>query len=1046
MTDRRDTDRTNAIAIVGMAGRFPQGRTVAEFWQNLRAGRECITFLTDEELEQEGVPREIYRQPNYVKAAVPLEGADLWDATFFDVNPREAALTDPQQRLFLETAWEALEDAGYDSKQYAGAIGVFAGSAMNTYAYNFFSNRGWTSAADAFQAVIGNDKDYLSTRVSYKMDLRGPSVTVQTACSSSLVAVHLAAQALLAGECDMALAGGMSVRVPQRAGYFHQEGMVFSADGHCRTFDAKAVGTLFGSGGAVVLLKRLSDALADGDSVRAVIRGSAINNDGSAKVGYTAPSVGGQSAVVAEALAIADVDPKTVGYVEAHGTGTLLGDPIEIEALTKAFRNGGGTGAGAKRSYCGIGSVKTNIGHLDAAAGIAGLVKTVLMLQHRQFVPSLHFTEPNPQIDFANSPFYVVDRPAPWTANGAPRRAGVSSFGIGGTNCHVVLEEAPDAESTPSPREAELIVLSAKSPEALEHATDRLAAHLAANPSVRLADVASTLACGRRAFRHRRALVCRDVEDARQALEQRDPRRLLTYSADRERPVAFMFPGGGAQHPGMGEALYRSEPAFRAIVDRCAGLLRPTLGFDLRELMYPPADEVESAAATLKQITPALPALFITEYALAKLWMEWGVKPDALIGHSVGEYAAACVAGVFTLEDALTVVAARGRLMATTRPGAMLTVARAEEDVIPYLDDRLALAVVNGPSWCVVSGPADAVAALEPVFARDGVEYRRVQINIASHSPVMDPILAEFTSVVRRCTLRPPSIPYLSNVTGAWITDADATDPAYYARHLRQTVRFGQGVLELFANRDRLLLEVGPEQSLTTLARQHPARAGQVVLPSLPHHDEGIDDAAHVAETLGRLWLTGSRVDWAGRYAHGQPRRVPLPTYPFERKRHWIDFQGRTGNNGIAVDAADAAAGAEAPATAAGARAAAARPALMNPYIAPATEIERSVAEVWQRAFGIDQIGLHDNFFELGGTSLLATELTAQLNKALGTAMTVRAVLRAPTVDQIAQLVVQERDQRKEEIAAAILAQLSALSDEEAAARLSYAETPALER
>ncbi|HEY6361690.1 MAG TPA: beta-ketoacyl synthase N-terminal-like domain-containing protein [Vicinamibacterales bacterium] len=1044
MTESRDAGSSNAIAIVGMAGRFPQGRSVDEFWGNLLAGRECLTVLTDEDLEKEGIPPEIYRQPNYVKVAAPLEGADLWDATFFDVNPREAALTDPQQRLFLETAWEALEDAGYDAKQYAGAIGVFAGSAMNTYAYNFFSNRGWTSAADAFQAVIGNDKDYLSTRVSYKMDLRGPSVTVQTACSSSLVAVHLAAQALLGGECDMALAGGMSVRVPQRAGYFHQEGMVFSADGHCRTFDARAVGTLFGSGGAVVLLKRLADAVADGDTVRAIIRGSAINNDGSAKVGYTAPSVGGQSAVVAEALAIADVDPKTVSYIEAHGTGTLLGDPIEIEALTKAFRNG--DGAGAKKSYCGIGSVKTNIGHLDAAAGIAGLVKTVLMLQHRQFVPSLHFTEPNPQIDFANSPFYVVDRSAPWSANGAPRRAGVSSFGIGGTNCHVVLEEAPAAEATPSPREAELIVLSAKTSEGLEHATDRLAAHLAAHPSASLADVAGTLSAGRRAFRHRRALVCRDVADARQALEQRDPRRLLSYSADRERPVAFMFPGGGAQHPRMAEGLYRTEPTFRAIVDRCAGLLQPTLGFDLRALMYPAAAQVDSAAATLKQIAPALPALFVTEYALARLWMAWGVRPDALIGHSVGEYAAACLAGVLTLEDALTVVAARGRLMATTRPGAMLTVARAEEDVLRYLDDRLALAVVNGPSWCVVSGPADAVDGLETVFARDGVEYRRVQINIASHSPVMDPILAEFTDVVRRCTLRPPSIPYLSNVTGTWITDADATDPAYYARHLRQTVRFGQGVVELFANRDRILLEVGPEQSLTTLARQHPGRAGQVVLPSLPHHDDAVGDAAFMTESLGRLWLTGSRVDWAGRHAHARPRRVPLPTYPFERKRHWIDFQGRAGH-GVAVEAMESAPGADGQSAATPAtRGSVARPALMNPYVAPSTEVERTVAAVWQRAFGIDQIGLHDNFFELGGTSLLATELTAQLNKALGTAMTVRAVLRAPTVDEIAQLVVQERDQRKEEIAAAILAQLSALSDEEAAARLSYAEMPALER
>ena len=873
------------IAIIGMAGRFPGADDVASFWQNLRAGVESISILTDEELAAAGLDLAVTRQPNYVRAAPVLADIELFDAAFFGYTPREAEIMDPQQRFFLECAWRALESAGYDPDRYRGAIGVYAGVSMSSYLINLYSNRALLRAASTFQITIGNDKDHLPTRVSYKLNLRGPSVTVQTTCSTSLVAVHLACQSLLSGECDMALAGGVSIKVPQKAGYLYQPDNINSPDGHCRPFDAKAQGTIRGSGVGVVVLKRLAEARADGDHVAAVVKGSALNNDGALKVGYTAPSVEGQAQVIAEALSIAGVEADSIGYVEAHGTATAIGDPIEVAALTKAFR-----ATTRQKNFCALGSVKSNIGHLDAAAGVAGLIKTVLALQHKQLPPSLHFEQPNPKIDFASSPFYVNATLSEWAAAGTPRRAGVSSFGIGGTNAHAVLEEAPAPPAADASRPWQLLLLSAKTGAALDAATANLAAYLRQHPEAELADVAYTLQVGRRAFNHRRMLVCRDLADALAALETTDAQPVLTAVQQTGAPaIVFMFPGQGAQTVNMGLALYGQEATFRAEVDRCAEGLHAHLGLDLRTVLYPQAAPSDDTRRQLNQTWLTQPALFVVEYALARLWMSWGVRPAALVGHSIGEYVAACLAGVLSLEDALALVAARGRLMQQLPAGAMLAVQLGETELAARLGPQLSLAAVNAPGLCVASGPEAAIADLEQRLSAEGVAARRLQTSHAFHSAMMEPMLATFTAQVQRLRLSPPQIPYVSNVTGDWITPAEATDAHYWAKHLRQTVRFAAGLAELRKEANCVLLEVGPGQTLSTLAKRQAQQAGApAVVASLPRRQAGQADAEDLLRALGQLWLRGTAVDWAGFYAAERRRRVPLPTYPFERQRYWI--------------------------------------------------------------------------------------------------------------------------------------------------------------
>ncbi|HKG13542.1 MAG TPA: amino acid adenylation domain-containing protein, partial [Pyrinomonadaceae bacterium] len=889
----RAGQRASDIAIIGMAGRFPGAGSIEQFWENLRGGVESVSFFSDEELIAAGVDPAMLSRPDYVKAGVVLEDIEQFDASFFGYSPREAEVMDPQHRIFLECAWEALERAGHDPERDGGSVGVFAGASASTYSYNLLSHPEIVEAVGGLQLAIGNDKDHLPTHVSYKLNLRGPSVAVQTACSTSLVAVHMACRSLLDGECRTALAGGAAIHGGEKQGYLYQEGGIHSPDGHCRAFDADARGTIGGSGVGVVVLKRLDEALADGDFIHAVIKGSAVNNDGSAKIGYTAPSVEGQAEAIAEAHAAAGVDAETISYVEAHGTGTALGDPIEIAALTQVFRRGTD-----RKGFCAVGSVKTNFGHLDTAAGVAGLIKAALALEHQTIPPSLHFTRPNAALDLDNSPFYVNRDVSEWTTRGGgPRRAGVSSFGIGGTNAHVVVEEAPARGPSGASRPWQLLTLSAKTETALGQATANLAAHLERHADSNLADVAHTLHVGRKAFGRRRVVVCRDAGDARDALGAPDAERVLTSAGEAlDRNVVFMFPGQGSQYVEMGLGLYRQERVFREQVDWCCEALRPHLGFDLRDVLYPRAEDSGDAAERLRQTRVTQPALFVVEYALARLWMSWGVRPAAMIGHSVGEYVAACLAGVFSVEDALQLLALRGRLIQSLPEGAMLGVALAEGELRGLLDERLSVAAVNGPSLCTVSGPCGAVDELERRLAGEGVESRRLLTSHAFHSQMMSPVIAEFNDHVRRVKLNAPRMRYVSNVTGTWVKADDATDPAYWARHLRQTVRFADGVREVLQDENALLLEVGPGRSLGAMVKPLARETGRPVINSLRHPNEQTSDEEVLTRALGRLWLAGARVDWDGFYADEVRRRVPLPTYPFERQRFWVGWQSPASN------------------------------------------------------------------------------------------------------------------------------------------------------
>lgn len=877
----------DGVAIIGVHGRFPGAGSIDAFWTNLVAGQESISLFSDAELAAAGLDPVALRQAGkYVPARGVLAGAELFDASFFGIQPKEAEVMDPQHRVFLEASWEALERAGYASGRGAGSVGVYAGASNNTYYLHALHGRpDLRELVGADQVMLGNEKDYLATRVAYKLGLRGPAISLNTACSSSLVAVCLAQQGLLTYQCDLAVAGGVSIIVPQQRGYYFQDGSIGSPDGHTRTFDVQAGGVVPGNGVTLVVLKRLEDAVADGDRIFAVIKGAALNNDGSQKAGFGAPGIEGQSEVIALAQDLAGFDPDSISYVEAHGTATPIGDPIEVTSLTKAFRR-----KTQRKQFCAIGSVKTNIGHLDAAAGTAGLIKAALSLYHRQIPPSLHFTTPNPKLDLENSPFFVNAALRTWeTPPGVPRRAGLSSFGIGGTNCHMVLEEAPSLPAPSPAREDQILVLSAKTPEALAQASQELAAHLRSHPEDRLADVAYTLQVGRAEFAHRRAIVANSVEEAAQQLAQEDPQRSATAQTPGHPPrVVFMFPGQGAQYVGMGAEIYRREPVFAEVIDQGAAILQPLLGLDLRRILFAPEPERAAADAQLRQTRLTQPALFLTEYAFAKLWMSWGVQPDAMIGHSVGEYVAACLAGVFSMETALRLVAKRAELVQAQAPGTMLAVRLPEAEVLPLLPPELSIAAINAPGSCVASGPEESIAALETLLAERKVAHKRLATSHAFHSGMMDPVIEPFTAVLRATQLAVPGLPYVSNVTAQWVTAEEATSPAYWAGHVRQAVRFSDGLALLLAEPHTLLVECGPSQTLAQLARQHPARkSGQTIITSLGPPNGSESEQLRLA--LGRAWLAGARIDWKAFQGAPLPRRVTLPTYAFQRRRFWPD-------------------------------------------------------------------------------------------------------------------------------------------------------------
>jgi acyl transferase domain-containing protein len=961
-----------AIAVIGMAGRFPGARTPEELWRNLRSGVESIRRLSAAELAELGVPRAVRSDPAWIPAAATPEGIEDFDAPFFGISHREAEILDPQHRWFLEVCWEALEDAGYVPDSTEGLVGVCAGMTTSTYLFfNLARSSQIQATVDPVQLIVGNSVDTLTTRISYRLNLKGPSHAVQSACSTSLVAVHTACQMLLRNEADMVLAGGVSINVGQRGGYKYVEDGQMSPDGHVRVFDAQARGTVFGSGAGVVVLKRLEDAIADGDSVRAVILGSAVNNDGSLKVGFAAPGVDGQAEVITEALAVSGIEPSSISYVEAHGSGTALGDPIEIQALNKVYR-----GTERRNGPCHLGSLKSNIGHLDTASGVSGLIKTILSLQHREIPATLHFTEPNPRADFASGPLRVCSRLSEWKSDGTPRRAGVSSFGFGGTNAHVIVEEAPALPRAAVSRPWRLLTLSARTPAALEQAAGRLAGYFRRHPETDLGDASFTLLTGRRTFPYRRAVICRDAADAVPCLEGQQAERALAAAAapePRERPVAFLFPGEGAQHVGMAREVYAAEPVFRQELDRAAELLLPHLGLDLRKVLYPAPDGRAEAKELLARTRLAQPALFAVEHALARLWMAWGVKPQAMLGQGVGELVAACLAGVFSLEDALTIVAERGRLMEADTP------------------------------------------SIEPFLER-----------------------------LRRIRLAAPRIPFVAGVTGTWIRAEEATDPAYWGRHLRESVRFSAGIATLLAEPDRILLEVGPGRALTALAA--PQAAGRPAIASLGNPAEEGSDVFHLTAALGRLWIAGHQLDPARLFAGQERRRVSLPAYSFERLRYWIEpdrapevepeQETAAARQGIGVPVA----GSSAKPVAVPAQTLHPRPRLATPFVAPQGEMEERIAELWRRVLGVAEVGIYDSFLDLGGHSLLATQMLSVLREELAVDLPIEEMFADPTVAGVASAVVEaQASASSPDDLAALLAEIQGMSDADLEAELAGA-------
>jgi phthiocerol/phenolphthiocerol synthesis type-I polyketide synthase E len=980
------TEDVEPIAVVGLGGRFPGARGIDEFWRNMRDGVESVTRFSAEELLASGVDPALLDDPDYVPAAGVVEGADEFDAAFFGYSPREAEITDPQQRVFLETAWETFEDAGHDPAALSGAVGVFAGCFMNKYyPLNLLTNSGFLASPHAQLARVFNDKDFLATRVAYLLDLRGPAYTVQSACSTGLVAVHVACQSLWAYECDAALAGGVCINVPIKAGYPTIDGGMFTPDGHCRPFDARAAGTVPGYGAATVLLRRLSEAVADRDNIRAIIRGTAVNNDGSLKVSYAAPSVDAQAEVVMAAHAVAGVAADTLGYVEAHGTGTKVGDPIEVAALTQAFRE-----STDRRGFCALGSVKANIGHLDAAAGTAGLIRAVLAVEHGEIPPNANFEQPNPELRLHESPFYVPTAAMPWHTNGRPRRAGVTSLGVGGTNAHVVVEQAPPSDPPGHPRSWQLLPLSARTPAALHNMGGRLADHLDTHPDQRLADVAFTLQTGRHRFDERRFVVARDHADAAARLRKPVRPRLAGRPGSGAAHVVFTFPGGGAQYLDMGLEIYDEEPVVRAEVDLCAELLAEHLGIDLRRYLFP--SRFDGPTLDQSDVRHALASIFVVEHALATLWQSWGVRPHAMIGHSLGEYAAACTAGVFSLADALAITVLRGEIFARAPEGRMLSVSLGEADILPLLGDALSLAAVNAPGLTLVSGPGAAIAELAAVLDAEDVEHRLVPINLASHSHLMDPYLDEFRKRVAELTLRPPEVPFLSGVTGTWIRPEEATDPDYWTRHLRQPVRFSDAVGQACAGPNRVLLEVGPGTALTTLASAQRIAPAPVAVASMRHPQEPASDMETLLTAAGKLWQADVPIDLGALHAGSTPRRVPLPTYSFERKRYWV----AAGHRRAADDhtAGPAVEEDQSP------------PALDDPgYLPPTTEREGQLAGMWSELLGINRVGIEDDFFELGGNSLAVSQLLKRLRRAFSVSLSIRDLFAAPTIAALAAVI-----------------------------------------
>ncbi|MFC1505218.1 beta-ketoacyl synthase N-terminal-like domain-containing protein [Thermodesulfobacteriota bacterium] len=1005
-----ELDSRNGIAIVGMSGRFPGAENIEQFWQNLVKGVCSIETYTDDDCRASGVPETYLNNPKYVKRGASLKRPDLFDATFFGYSPVEAQSIDPQHRIFLEGAWEALENSGYNPDTFDGDIGVYAGCGMNYYLLkNLMSTETLMESVITAMNFFGNDKDYLSTRISYKMNLTGASVNIQSACSTSLVAVQLACQGLSTYQCDMALAGGVSLQAPRMKGYLYAEGEIFSKDGYCRTFDRDATGTVFGEGYGIVVLKRIEDAIEDRDTIYAVIQGIATNNDGSDKVGFTAPSVSGQKAVIAMAQALADVNPEEISYIEAHGTGTQMGDPMELSALSQVFRE-----HTDKKNYCAIGSVKPNVGHMDVAAGVVGLIKLALSLKNRQIPPSILFKKENPELKLVNSPFYVNTELSEWRANGRRLRwGGVSSFGIGGTNAHAVISEAPHMDTEIKYNPFILFNLSAKSPTALNMLTKNMVDHLEANPNLNLADASFTLQVGRRHFKYRRILVFNDRVEALRLLKSDNPLDLIDgTAADIEKKVVFMFTGQGSQYVNMAADLYRDLNSFKEIIDQGADILEPIIQMDIRSVIFSKYEDEARSFETLCQTAITQPALFLIEYALAQIFMNWGIKPWAMVGHSIGEYVAACLAGVFSFEDALRVVAERGRLMQAQKPGGMLAIMISEEKLLPLVEAEaeLSVAAVNSPRQCVVSGPDDAIDNFQKVLSgfskkeNSTIRFQKLKTSHAFHSDMMEPAVEPFKKLLGTLILNPPKIKFISNSSGTWIESNQATDPAYWAMHIRKGVRFSDGIRCLVDTSDAIMLEIGPGTTLTALAGYYAdQKKNTLIIPSIRRADQKESDYKFLLKTLGKIWANGVHVDWKTYHADARRMRIPLPTYPFERKRFWIegkiehevgtkykDKNIRIGNETEKLE-----------------------DNVISPhhpklFQSQQSDVEKTLKRIWQKVLGYQDIKVNENYFELGGNSLMAVSLFDKIEHTYRIRLPLSTLYEAPTIKQLAEIIKDE--------------------------------------
>lgn len=975
--------KSSEIAIIGMSGRFPDADNLEEFWQNLKNAKECIKFYSDEDLRN--INKELLENPYYVKAQGILKNIKRFDAKFFSYTPSEAERIDPQHRIFLECAWESLENAGYTPGTDKKNIGVYAGVGENNYlSKHILSNLAVQDTATELQLTINNSKDFLSTRVAYKLNLTGPALTIQTACSTSLVAIHQACLALQAGECDMALAGAVSFLNLEKTGYLYQPGMILSPDGKCRAFDASAQGTVSGQGVGIVVLKPVVNALKDGDHIYAIIKSSAINNDGSQKMGFSAPSSHQQAEVIKLTHKKADIMSDTITYIEAHGTGTPLGDPIEIAGLTQAFNTD-------RKQYCAVGSVKTNLGHLDTAAGVAGLIKTVLCLYHKTLVPSLHYTTANSQIKFENTPFYVNTELKHWECSDTPRRAGVSSFGVGGTNAHILLEESPthhDVSKLPQ-REHQIISISANTKTSLDITTENLSSYLLNNRDKNLENIAYTLHSGRKKFKYGTFVICSNNETASLQLRQENKE----YITHLDRSIIFMFSGQGSQCINMGRKLYESEPNFKLHVEQCLSIIK---NMPLNDFS---AEDFLGCTEKINQTVIAQPALFIIEYALAKYLINLGIKPVAMIGHSIGEYVAACLSGVFSLEDALKIIILRGKLLQNLPQGKMLSVLLSNSQIQTYVDEyQLDIAAINTPDSCVVSGKCEKIEKLTRKLDSQEIPYKHLNTSHAFHSQMLDPILENFHLYVSEIKLNLPNCSYVSNLTGTWIDPMQITKPDYWVSHLRKTVLFSEGITCLLKNKDmenKIFLELGPGDILTNLTRKHLHNYNDntLLFSLLKSQSSGVDDSVNLFNVLGNLYARGVNINW-DKFYNTKQQRIPLPTYSFEKEEFWISLKQeplvsmQSAHNIISS----------------------------NPKAQNCTtenkkcknilnSLQEEIIKIWQDTLGVSDINISDNFFNLGGDSLLAIQLNSKINKFFKLDITLKEILENATFYQLSSLI-----------------------------------------